>query len=37
MGDKQFSIPARDLTGRKGRIFIDCFGDDEYMIDVLGK
>lgn len=35
--DQQFSIPAKGITGREGRIFIDKFGGDEYMIDVHGK
>ena len=35
--DQQFSIPAKDITGREGRIFIDSFGGGEYLIEVRGK
>ncbi len=32
--DKQFSVPFGD---KGGRAMIDCFGGDEYLIDVRGK
>lgn len=35
MGDKQFSIPSP--WDKDSRIFIDCFGGDEFLIEVRGK
>lgn len=39
--DRQFSIPTPDSWLKPGekpsRIMIDCFGGDEYLIDIRGK
>lgn len=41
MTDRQFSIPTPDSWLKPGeepgRIMIDCYGGDEYLIDVRGK
>ena len=36
MSDRQFSIPALRGFGKK-HIFLDCFGVEDYFIDVRGK
>lgn len=39
MSDRQFSIPAPwpEPEGKETRVMIDCYGGDEYVIDVRGK
>lgn len=36
--DRQFSIPGPESSdGKQSRIFIDCFGGGDYVIEVRGK